>query len=155
MKIELGCGRHHEHGWTTVDISPYVGADVVADMVEYVRTLDEDSVDVFRAIHSIEHLTEAQVPGLLEEVRRALVPGGRFVIETPDLEAAAREIAKDPDGRVAGLMAHRLMRDGDHKTAWTYGLLRKIAVVARYSKCEKSQAKHHRPRYDMRVTLTA
>ena len=50
-------------------------------------------------------------------------------------------------------MAHRLMRDGDHKTAWMYSLLHFAALEAGYADSKKSAAKSHRPRYDMRVTL--
>jgi SAM-dependent methyltransferase len=155
LKLDLGCGRHKERGWISVDSDPLVGPDVVADMVEHAMTLPDDSVDVVRAIHSVEHLAEARVERLLEEVHRALRPGGTCIIEMPDLEAAAIVISGNPDGRVATLMAHRLMRDGDHRSAWTFGMLRALAEKCRYRRCEKSRAKHHRPRYDMRVTLTA
>lgn len=46
--------------------------------------LDDESVDVVYSISTIEHIPLALIPPLLAEVRRVLVPGGRFVL-TVDL----------------------------------------------------------------------
>lgn len=89
MKLHLGCGGKILDGYVNVDAVGRAGAqpDVVAD----IRDLPyEDAVaDEILSVHVIEHFHPHDAPPLLTEWTRVLKPGGRMVIECPNLLAAA------------------------------------------------------------------
>lgn len=82
------------------------------------------------AFHYIENLR-----GLFEQVRRGLVPGGRFVfsVEHPMYTAPARPgWTRDPDGRFAWPV-NRYDREGARSTDWlAKGVLKQHRTLARY-----------------------
>lgn len=54
------------------------------DALEALRESDDDSLGMVSAFHLVEHLTHAQLCDLLGEAFRALAPGGRLLLETPN-----------------------------------------------------------------------
>lgn len=96
--IDLGCGQGEfcgllsEWGWSAegVDESPGAvdacrarGIDVtLADVLAYLETRPDDPVGGISAIQLIEHLPRRGWVHLFQEVRRALLPGGGFLLET-------------------------------------------------------------------------
>jgi O-antigen chain-terminating methyltransferase len=62
------------------------GVEVVCqDLFEYLRGLEEESVDGIFASHLVEHLTYREVMELLSLARRALTKGGRILLTTPNV----------------------------------------------------------------------
>lgn len=116
--IDLGCGRGEwlevlrENGFAArgVDLNPYMAADAhargndvtVADAVSFLRTIEDDSVLAISAFHLAEHLEFATLYELIGECRRALKPGGRLILETPNPEniwVATHTFHHDPSHR--------------------------------------------------------
>lgn len=95
--LNLGAGNRavpegladHDAQIISVDIDG--SADVKAD----VRALPfaNDYADVAYASHLLEHFDEHELPALLAEWRRVLKPGGKLLIEVPDVQSAAQMIA--------------------------------------------------------------
>ena len=56
--------------------------DLRADPAEELATVDDDSVDAVLCVGALEHMLDK--PRVLEQVRRVLRPGGRFVCLTPN-----------------------------------------------------------------------
>lgn len=84
-----GCGEEGkqwaDQGWSVVrlDIDPRTGPDVVGDM----RDLgDIGPFDAVACNNALEHLYPHEVDKALREFYRVLKPGGRAVIQVPDLE---------------------------------------------------------------------
>ena len=89
LKINIG-GQAAKSGWKILNILP-------ADYVDYLRDctdlscFEDDSVDEFYASHVLEHLGyTGELPRTLQELNRALKPGGVLRISVPDLEVLCR-----------------------------------------------------------------
>ncbi|MGC1214226.1 MAG: methyltransferase domain-containing protein [Micromonospora sp.] len=79
--VDLGCGATKQWpGNLGLDIYPAPGVDAVADLSGSLPLAD-DSVDVFFAVHILEHLINF-LP-LLDECHRALRPGGVLHVMSP------------------------------------------------------------------------
>jgi len=98
--LDLGCGRgewleflHHEGLIARgVDVNRVFMAEcreldldvVEQDAVEYLRTLNPNSIGAVTAFHLIEHLPLKTLLALLDESLRVLKPGGLVILETPN-----------------------------------------------------------------------
>jgi ubiquinone/menaquinone biosynthesis C-methylase UbiE len=58
---------------------------------------DDDYADEVMAIHVVEHFWRWEVEAILREWVRVLKPGGRMVLECPNLVSACEEFLKDPE----------------------------------------------------------
>jgi len=100
--LDLGCGRgewlevlteagYHCRG---VDLNNVMlgdslarGFDVVeADVVDYLRSLEDNSLAAITSMHLVEHLPHNILIRLLDEAIRVLRPGGVLILETPNPE---------------------------------------------------------------------
>jgi SAM-dependent methyltransferase len=96
--IDLGCGRGEfcalltEWGWRAEGVDNSPGAveacrargieATLADVLAYLETREDDPVGGVSAIQLIEHLPQRAWVHVFEEVHRALIPGGAFLLET-------------------------------------------------------------------------
>lgn len=65
--------------------------DVLADVRK--MPFEDGYADVAYASHLLEHFDEHELPALLAEWHRVLKPGGRLVLQVPDIQSAAEMIA--------------------------------------------------------------
>lgn len=82
MKLNLGCGD--------LLFDDYINCDLYnskADLQIDCRILpyEDNSVEEIQAIHLLEHFDYQEAQDILKEWYRALIPGGKLIIETPDL----------------------------------------------------------------------
>ncbi|MBV9276666.1 MAG: class I SAM-dependent methyltransferase [Candidatus Eremiobacteraeota bacterium] len=98
--VDIGCGRGEwlellkANGYAAlgVDMDSAMiahcrksGLDVVeGDALDYLRSLEPDSVRGVSAFHLVEHVPFAVTLELLREIRRVLTAGGMAIIETPN-----------------------------------------------------------------------
>jgi predicted SAM-dependent methyltransferase len=97
--IEVGSGeRPGEAGWTTIDITQK--CDIFWDLRKGLPFPD-NSVKKIYSSHFLEHLSFGEIQKFLIECKRALVPGGKFLICVPDarlfLEVYVNGKPLDPD----------------------------------------------------------
>lgn len=90
MKLNIGCGGRRIPGYTGIDAVPRPAADIVA-MADNIP-LDDGVADEIMAIHIIEHFYEWEVPTVLQEWKRLLKPGGKLVLEMPDIVKCAKNL---------------------------------------------------------------
>jgi ubiquinone/menaquinone biosynthesis C-methylase UbiE len=79
--INLGCGEDFGEDLIGVDIYDY-GQPHVLDIEKNPLPFEDNAVDVIRADHLVEHLTEIQ--HVFNEAHRVLKKGGEFRVKVPN-----------------------------------------------------------------------
>jgi SAM-dependent methyltransferase len=106
------CGPVQYRYHSMVDLSPYPDA----------------SFDLVFSGQTIEHITEEEAEKMLAEVRRVLVPGGWFCLDTPNRRVTALQLGADvlsnPDHKLEYTHEHlsRLLTDAGFDVVGAYGL---------------------------------
>lgn len=150
--MNLGCGKSPLKEYVNVDIN---GPDVQSDL----RTLPfpPDYADEIMAIHVIEHFYHWEVQDLLKHWIKILKPGGKLILECPDL------------AKLVGFFASGDTRDqmtmwgfyGDpshkdplmcHRWAYTPQSLSDELRMAGLTQITHEEARFHVKLRDMRVT---
>ena len=102
MKLNIACGKQTWDGWYCVDAVQNPKATRPLDLVhdfafdgETLATplpLDNGVATELHNYHFLEHVYRWQAPALVAEFRRLLAPGGRLVMEMPDIAKAAKNL---------------------------------------------------------------
>ena len=90
VRLHLGCGQDYWPGYINVDSSPTALCDLRLDYTQIAELYPVDSVAEIALIHSLSYLRLWQARDLLASLHRILVPGGRLIIELPDLSKCAQ-----------------------------------------------------------------
>jgi ubiquinone/menaquinone biosynthesis C-methylase UbiE len=99
IKLNLGCGDKILNGFINVDIvSERAGKqpDINCD-VKNLTVFPNDYADEILAVHVVEHFWRWEVLDVLKEWCRVLKPGGKIILECPNLISACQEFLKNPD----------------------------------------------------------
>ena len=99
MKLNLGCGDKILPGYVNIDVVDTRHAnkpDVVCDLHK-LDPFEDNSVDEILAVHVVEHFWRWEVVALLEEWVRVLKPGGKLILECPNLISACQEFLRNPE----------------------------------------------------------
>lgn len=102
MKLNIAAGKQTWDGWYCVDAVQHPKATRPLDLLfafEFAgETLstplplgDGVASEIFNG-HFIEHVYRWEAPAVIAEFRRLLKPGGRLIMELPDLEKCARNL---------------------------------------------------------------
>lgn len=103
MKLSIG-QRGRRDGWVTLDAHPRSNADIIGGVPPLPSEIKDNSCTVIEMIHFLEHLYLWDSRELLRECFRVLVPGGKLVVECPNIEYAARVMCglEDPPRGASG-----------------------------------------------------
>jgi len=94
-----------------VDIREEVNPDLVWDMEKTPYPFKDHEFDLILLKDSLEHVSYHKVEDVIKECHRILKPGGKLLIQCPDLEAIAHKVILHPE------------RGADYKALsyWIYG----------------------------------
>ena len=98
IKLNLGCGDKILPGYINVDVaSERAGKkpDVISDIRKL--TFNDNYADEILSVHVIEHFWRWEVYEILKEWIRVLKPGGKLILECPNLQSACEEFLKSPE----------------------------------------------------------
>ena len=118
-RLHIGSGSQRFEGWTNVDIRPFPGVDVVADVTKGLAFSDVEAV---YAEHFLEHLAMNDALDFLQAVHRVLSAEGRLRLSTPNLDwvwLTHYRLEGEADARVDNaLMLNRAFYGWEHKFVW-------------------------------------
>lgn len=98
-RLNLGCGDKILPGYVNVDVAESRAGkrpDVLCDL-HRLTPFEDGSVDEILSVHVVEHFWRWEVLDVLKEWVRVLRPGGKMILECPNLIAACEEFLKNPD----------------------------------------------------------
>lgn len=99
IRLNLGCGDKILEGYVNVDVvSERAGKppDIICD-IRNLEKFSDNYADEVLAVHVVEHFWRWEVGAILKEWVRVLKPGGKMILECPNLISACEEFLKDPD----------------------------------------------------------
>ena len=167
VKLNLGCGDKILNGYVNVDVAQERAGhqpDVIADIRD-LSCFDANHADEILAVHVVEHFWRWEVVDVLREWVRVLKPGGKLILECPNLKSACEEFLRnEKSGALPGPEGQRTMWVfyGDpkwkdplmvHRWGYTPQSLAQVMHEAGLSNLrqEPAQYKLKEPR-DMRIT---
>lgn len=95
-RLNLGCGDKLLQNYINVDVVPSRSEckpDILCDLRKL--EFENDFADEILSVHVIEHFYRWEIEDLLTEWKRVLKPGGKIVIECPNIISAAHTILKN------------------------------------------------------------
>ena len=104
VRLNLGCGDKILPGYVNVDVVESRAGkrpDVLCDL-HRLEPFADDSADEILAVHVVEHFWRWEVLDILKEWVRVLKPGGRLVLECPNLISACEAFLRDPEVAASG-----------------------------------------------------
>lgn len=111
IKLNLGCGSDIREGYVNCDLYNDK-ADQKFDSAKL--PFHDNSVDEIMAYHIIEHFPYSKAMNTLGEWYRALKPGGRLHIETPDLLSSCQIFVQHNSHEFRrGMLGHFFSEGGD------------------------------------------
>jgi len=156
IRLNLGCGRRVLSGWLNVDLKTRESEpDIVSDIRKL--ELEDNYADEAMAVHVLEHFYVWEVPELLREWIRVLKPGGKLIIEVPDLEKVVNYMAnglKHPAFTMWPLYGDPTHQDPlmCHKWGYTPATLEKMLKHVGLNNIEREPAQFHlKEERDMRM----
>lgn len=99
LKLNLGCGDKILPGYVNVDVAASrndLAPDVLCDL-HRLEPFADNSADEILSVHVVEHFWRWEVEDILKEWVRVLKPGGKMILECPNLISACQEFLKNPD----------------------------------------------------------
>jgi len=99
MRLNLGCGDKILPGYVNVDVVEAragMRPDVICDLHD-LAPFAADSADEILSVHVVEHFWRWEVRDVLREWVRVLKPGGRMIIECPNILSACRTFLENPE----------------------------------------------------------
>lgn len=155
LRLNLGAGGKVIPGYLNVDV------DGTPDIKSDVRKLpfEDDEVDEIMAIHIFEHLYLWDAAPTLVEWRRVLKPGGRLILEMPDLIKSCQNIlaGREPQAGMWGLYGNPDPKNElmCHHWGWSSDELVKLLRSVGFTKCKVLPPQFHKKYRDMRVEALA
>ena len=151
IKLNLGCGIVYMPGYINIDRFDSI-ADIIGDVDEL--PFKSNSVDRVEALQLIEHFDYIHSKYVLSEWFMVLKPGGRLILETPDLDksfkkfrSADRKIQKTTLQWIYGIDKQGMQ----HKTGFTFKLLKELLEEIGFEEISGKEAKTHRYEPGMRI----
>lgn len=98
IRLNLGCGDKILKNYINVDLVDERAGnkpDVVCDIRE-LSVFENNYADEILTVHVIEHFYFWEAQKVLQEWVRVLKPGGRMIVECPNLLSACEEVLKNP-----------------------------------------------------------
>jgi SAM-dependent methyltransferase len=112
IRLNLGCGDKILPGYINVDVvSDRAGnkPDFVTD-IRSLKSIPDSFAEEVLAVHVVEHFWRWEVLDVIKEWCRVLKPGGKMILECPNLRSACEEFLRNEElGALPGPEGQRTM----------------------------------------------
>jgi GT2 family glycosyltransferase/predicted SAM-dependent methyltransferase/glycosyltransferase involved in cell wall biosynthesis len=120
VKVNLGCGQAYMEGWTNVDESRDVKADIYMEAAEFLRQYASEIDEIYMG-HVLEHIMPGDALVTLRIMNERLRPGTMVSAVTPDMDAIFQayldgEVSND---KVNASFIYSYVQPSPH--IWCYG----------------------------------
>jgi SAM-dependent methyltransferase len=98
MRLNLGCGDKILPGYVNVDVVEAragMKPDVICDLHDLAPFADA-SADEILSVHVVEHFWRWEIRDVMREWARVLKPGGRMIVECPNILSACQTFLQNP-----------------------------------------------------------
>jgi hypothetical protein len=98
VRLNLGCGDKILPGYVNVDVVEAragMRPDVVCDL-HRLTPFEDASADEILSVHVVEHFWRWEIRDVLREWVRVLRPGGRMIVECPNIQSACQTFLENP-----------------------------------------------------------
>ncbi len=98
LRLNLGCGDKILPGYVNVDVVEAragMKPDVICDLHDLAPFADA-TADEILSVHVVEHFWRWEIRDVMREWARVLKPGGRMIIECPNILAACQTFLENP-----------------------------------------------------------
>lgn len=124
VRLDLGAGERSPEGFTPLG-REFHGTEI------YPLPYPDNSVDIIRAAHVVEHYPHGQVGDVIKEWVRALKPGGILRIAVPDFKVIAEQYLVGNEMPIQSyIMGGQADADDYHKSLFDRDTLRKFLADA-------------------------
>jgi SAM-dependent methyltransferase len=99
MRLNLGCGDKILPGYVNVDVVEAragMKPDVICDLHD-LGPFETATADEILSVHVVEHFWRWEVRDVLREWVRVLKPGGRMIVECPNIKSACETFLQNPE----------------------------------------------------------
>ncbi len=152
IKLNLGCGSKYKPGYINIDKYNKDVADEIYDIDNL--PFESNTIDLIEADQLIEHFDYIHSKYILSDWFRILIPSGKLILETPDLEKSFEKlVAEDLDNQkitlrwIYGIDS----RGMQHKTGFTYKLIKELLEEIGFGNIRKEEQKTHKYEYGLRI----
>jgi len=129
-KLNLGCGEDIREGYVNIDLVPWDGLTLRAD-VRNMPFFPSNVAEQILAYDVLEHFSYHHTKKVLSEWIRLLKPEGEFIVRVPDMAKIAKALL---DKELPAFEASRLLYGGQdyglnyHMAGFTAGLLEGLVL---------------------------
>ena len=131
MKLDIGSGDVDDgelqpEGYVLNDVEPHKNIDLVCDIKDLRKHVEDGYCSEVRASHVLEHFGTKETQKIIKMVHKLLEPGGKFTIFVPNFKWHAQlAMTGNDEMAIHYCFGGQLDKYDYHKTGYTVKILRK------------------------------
>lgn len=151
-RLMLCSGQTRREGWVTLDSNSAHDPVILVSIPPLPSQVTRVKWDEIELIHGITSFYPWEAAQLLKEIHGVLAPGGKLVLEQPDLTIVVRHLYFG-SASPAWLFGDPKLLNPAHMNKWAYSQdsLHQALLSAGFKRIELKDALHHNPVRDFRM----
>jgi len=124
IKLILCANKRQLNGYKHHDVLAIEGIDYVCDLFDIKNYVQDETCEIIRFTHALEHFPTAKTQDVLSLIKSLLSPGGKLYLEVPNFEWHAELVRLGKDKEAVRYAFGGQEDEWDfHKTGFTPNIL--------------------------------